>query len=132
MVKSIRISDDLYSVAQNVGLALDRPIAQQLEYWARLGAAVDAAGISTEMAMALLDKGVKADALVAVDLGQPATEADGGLTILREYHRKAAEEVAAGKRSARSLWVVGKGDLKGARFTLNPESEFAINGVTWR
>ena len=132
MARSIRISDDLYSMAQNVSLALDRPLAEQVEYWARLGAALDAAGISTELAMELLSKGVKADEFVAVALGQVATEADGGLTMLKERQRKDAEEVAAGLRSARSLWVVGKGDLKGARFTLNPESEFAVNGVTWR
>lgn len=84
------------------------------------------------MATDLLDKGVEADELVDVAVGKVATETDGGLTMLKEHHRKAAEEVAAGKRSARSLWVVGKGDLKGARFTLNPESEFAVNGVTWR
>lgn len=132
MTQSVRISDDLFSMAQNVSLALDCPLAQQLESWAGLGAALDAAGISSEKAMDLLDNGVTAEMLVAVALGQVATEADGGLTMLKEYHRKAAEEVTTGKRSARSLWVVGKGDLKGARFTLNPESEFAVNGVTWR
>jgi hypothetical protein len=132
MAQSVRISDDLYAIAQNVSLALDRPIAQQMEYWARLGAALDAAGISTEMAMDLLGNGVKADHFVAVALGQVATDADGGLTMLKERQRKDAEKVTAGLRSARSLWVVGKGDLKDARFTLNPESEFAVNGVTWR
>jgi hypothetical protein len=132
MAKSIRISDDLHAMAQNVSLALDRPIAQQVEYWARLGAALDAAGVSPEKAMDLLGNGVGADHFVAVALGQVATEADGGLTMLKERQRKDAEEVAAGLRTARSLWVVGKGDLKGACFTLNPESEFAVNGVTWR
>lgn len=52
--------------------------------------------------------------------------------MLKERQRRAAEEVLAGLREARSLWVVGAGDMKGARFTLNPDSEFAVNGVTWR
>lgn len=132
MAQSIRISDDLHSMAQNVSLALGRPLSQQMEYWARLGAALDATGVSSEKLMGLLDRDVEARELAAMVLGQVATETDGGLTILKNYHRKAAQEVAAGKRSARSLWVVEKGDLKGARFTLNPESEFAVNGVTWR
>ncbi|MDR7308404.1 TA system antitoxin ParD family protein [Rhodoferax saidenbachensis] len=132
MAQSIRISDDLYSMAQNVSLALGRPLAQQMEYWARLGAALDAAGISADGAMELLNSGIKADEFVAVALGQVPTEKDGGLTMLKERQRKAEQEVVTGQRSARSLWVVGEGDLKGACFTLNPESEFAVNGVTWR
>lgn len=115
MAKSIRISDDLYSMAQNVSQALGRPLAQQMEYWARLGAALDAAGISTETAMDLLGNGVKADEFVAVALGQVATEKDGGLTMLKERQRKDAEEIAAGLRDPRSLLVVGEGDLKGVR-----------------
>lgn len=79
MVKSIRMSDDLYSMAQNVSLSLDRPLAQQMEYWARLGAALDNAGISTDMAMDLLGNSVKAEKFIAVTLGQAATEEEGGL-----------------------------------------------------
>lgn len=33
--------------------------------------------------------------------------------------------------TTRSLWVVGKGDLKGTTFTLNPESEFSRKGEGW-
>jgi hypothetical protein len=131
MTQSVRISDDLYSMAQNVSLALDRPIAQQLESWARLGAALDAAGISTEMAMNLLGNGVNAVESVVVDMGQVATEEDGGLTMLKERQRKDAEEVAAGLRDPRSLMVVGKGDLKGVRFTPNPASKYSVKGEGW-
>ncbi|MDO8771486.1 MAG: 3'-5' exoribonuclease [Burkholderiaceae bacterium] len=56
---------------------------------------------------------------------------EGGLPMLKARHRKNAEEVVTGKRSARSLWVVGKGDLKGATFTLNPASEFNRKGDGW-
>lgn len=60
-----------------------------------------------------------------------------GLPMLKERQRKErqrkdAEEVAAGKRSPCSLLAVGKGDLDGATFTFNPESEFAGPGWTER
>lgn len=56
---------------------------------------------------------------------------EGGLPMLKARKRKAAQEVEAGLRSARSLWVVGEGDLKGATFTPNPASEFSRNGEGW-
>ena len=37
-MKSIRIADDLYAAVQQEGALMTRSIAQQLEYWARLGA----------------------------------------------------------------------------------------------
>ena len=51
MAQSIRISDELYGTAQKAGALLDRSLAQQMEYWARLGAAIDAAGITSAQAM---------------------------------------------------------------------------------
>ncbi len=62
---------------------------------------------------------------------EPRVCADGGLLMLKERRRKDAEEVAAGLRNPRSLWVVGKGDLKGFRFTQNPASKFATPGSGW-
>lgn len=56
---------------------------------------------------------------------------EGGLPMLKAHKRKNAKEVEAGLRSARSLWVVGKDDLKGVTFTLNPESEFSRKGEGW-
>ena len=50
---------------------------------------------------------------------------EGGLPMLKASKRKDAKDVVAGLRSARSLWVVGKGDLKDATFTPNPLSEFS-------
>jgi hypothetical protein len=131
MAQSVRISDDLYSMAQNVSLALERPIAQQVEFWARLGMALDAAGVSTEMAMDLLGNGAKVDESVVVPLGHLAIEEDGGLSMLKDRQRKDAEEVAAGLRDPRSLMVVRKGDLKGVRFSPNPASKFSGKGEGW-
>lgn len=68
---------------------------------------------------------LKADALGLVAPG------DGRLPMLKERQRQDAEEVAAGRRSARSLLMFHKDDLKGYRFTLNPASEFERNGDGW-
>jgi len=130
MAKSIRISDGLYDMTHNVSQTLGRPLAQQLEYWARLGAALDAAGVSTGMAMDLLGHGVDADKFVAVALGQVAA-ADGGLPMLKEPQRKDDQEVASGQRSAQSLVAAPKGDMKGVGFTLNPASEYSQSGEGW-
>lgn len=74
-------------------------------------------------------KGVETDESVAVT--ELATTEDGGLLMLKERQRKDEEEIAAGLRDPRSLWVVGKGDLKGVTFTRNPASKFSIPGTGW-
>lgn len=51
--------------------------------------------------------------------------------MLKAMHRKDAEDVAAGRRSARSLLMFQKSDLKGFRSTPNPASEFERNGDGW-
>ncbi|MFK4705918.1 hypothetical protein ABIC83_002757 [Roseateles asaccharophilus] len=130
MAQSVRVSDDLYALAQKASQALSRPLAQQMEYWARLGAALDAAGISAAAAMELLGNGASADDFVkaALGLGAPA---DGGLQTLKDVQRKDAEDVKAGRRSARSLWAVQKGGLKGYIFTPSKTSEFDRVGNGW-
>jgi len=81
MAQSIQVSDDPYALAQKASQALSRPLAQQMEYWARLGAALDAAGISAATAMDLLGNGASADAFVAAALGRGAM-AEQGLPLL--------------------------------------------------
>jgi len=123
MAQSIRVSDDLYALAQKASQALSRPLAQQMEYWARLGAALDAAGISAATAMDLRGNGSSADAFVAAALGRGAM-AEHGLPLLKERRRKDAEEVVAGRRTARSLWAIQQGDLAGYSFSPSKTSEF--------
>lgn len=130
MAQSIRISDDLYALAQKASQALSRPLAQQMEYWARLGAALDAAGISAATAMNLLGNGASADAFVAAALGRGA-EPEQGLQFLQDRQRKDAEDVSAGRRTARSLWAIQKGDLAGYTFTPSSTSEFDQAGKGW-
>lgn len=56
---------------------------------------------------------------------------EGGLPMLKARKRKDAEEVVSGKRDARSLRMIQKGDLDGFTFTENPESEYSRKGVGW-
>jgi ParD-like antitoxin of type II bacterial toxin-antitoxin system len=53
-MKSIRIADDLYSAVQQEGALMTRSIAQQLEHWARLGAALEAAGVTADQLRSIL------------------------------------------------------------------------------
>jgi hypothetical protein len=78
-----------------------------------------------------MTKSLRNTAKLAAAAMEPRVCADGGLAMLKERQIKDAQEVASGKRSARSLMVVGKGDLKGFRFTQNPASKFAVAGTGW-
>jgi hypothetical protein len=51
---SIRISAELFEHAQRQGEVLSRSAAQQLEHWARLGAAVEQSGLSVGELVELL------------------------------------------------------------------------------
>ena len=52
MAKNVRISDELYALAQLEASLQDRSIAQQLEHWAKLGiAASQGAGSSSVSAL---------------------------------------------------------------------------------
>lgn len=127
MAQSIRISDELYGLAQATGKAKQRPIAQQMEHWARLGAALEAAGISSTAAMQLLGARSTADELVAVALGRSKVS---GAERLRKLQANDADQVARGKRSAKSLHIVNKEALQGFTFKRNERAESA-EGEGW-
>ena len=42
MAKSVRISDDLYSMARTEAAMMHRSVAQQIEHWAAIGQALEA------------------------------------------------------------------------------------------
>ena len=102
MAQSIRVSDEMYARAQVMAAALDRSLAQQFEYWARLGAAVDASGITTNEAIELLEAGRLASALVVMATGKSDSS---GSPRIRRRNEQIEADVAAGKRSARSLLI---------------------------
>lgn len=55
----------------------------------------------------------------------------GVQALLKDQKAIDAADVAAGRRSARSLWAVQPGDLAGYTFTPNPASELDKPGEGW-
>lgn len=51
---SVRVSAELFEHARTQGELLSRSAAQQIEHWARIGAALEAAGLSVPAAAGLL------------------------------------------------------------------------------
>jgi hypothetical protein len=51
---SIRVGAELFSLAQQEGSLMSRSAAQQIEHWARLGAALEATGLSVADLASLL------------------------------------------------------------------------------
>ncbi|UDF37853.1 UNVERIFIED_ORG: hypothetical protein LHJ69_23745 (plasmid) [Shinella sp. XGS7] len=98
--------------------------------WVKLGPILEAAGVSKEEAIEILSRGGLVDDLVAAAMGHGAP-IDGGLKLLKDIQCRDAEDVAAGRRAARSLWAVQKGDLEGFTFTPNSNSEFDRPGEGW-
>jgi hypothetical protein len=56
---------------------------------------------------------------------------EDGLPQLKERQRRDVEDVAAGRRTARSLWAIQKGDTEKYTFEFNPDSEYEREGEGW-
>lgn len=61
MSKSLRISDTLFDAATLSAGILSRSTAQQVEYWARLGKALEDRGLTVDSATVLLGAASQAD-----------------------------------------------------------------------
>lgn len=59
MSKSLRVSDTLFDAATLSGKVMTRSTAQQVEYWARLGKALEDRGLAVDSATALLKTGTQ-------------------------------------------------------------------------
>ena len=57
MSRSLRVSEALFESATADGELLSRSAAQQVEHWARLGRALEAAGLTVDAAASLLSNG---------------------------------------------------------------------------
>jgi len=55
---SIRIGAELFRTAQEQGTLMSRSAAQQVEHWARIGAALEASGVSVAQLSELLQAGM--------------------------------------------------------------------------
>jgi hypothetical protein len=73
-MKSIRIADDLYAAVQQEGAVMTRSIAQQLEHWARLGAALEAAGVTADQLRSILGGDARVRERVFMKLGLESQE----------------------------------------------------------
>jgi hypothetical protein len=73
MVKSVRISDDLYNLADSASTMAHRSLAQQIEYWATLGRAVETAGVTTMQVQQVMagDLRARERALLKLGLADP-------------------------------------------------------------
>lgn len=57
MVSPIRVSSELFEAAKREASVMKRSVAGQLEYWAKLGEAVEAAGLGVEEIRELFYRG---------------------------------------------------------------------------
>lgn len=69
MAKSIRVSDRLYGLAEDASQQLHRSLAQQVEHWAELGRALEAAGITTAQVLDILKGDLRARERLMLKLG---------------------------------------------------------------
>jgi ParD-like antitoxin of type II bacterial toxin-antitoxin system len=120
MPKSIRVSDGIYELAASAGEAVNRSLAEQIEYWARLGASLDAAGITMAQALRLLGGDAALKERVIAHVGQSrSTRRRRSYTGAAEIAARNAQldgEVAAGLRSPESLFLLSRKQLKSATF----------------
>jgi hypothetical protein len=86
----------MYRRAQAACDSASRSLAQQLEYWARLGEALDRAGLTSDQAAAVL-------------AGQALSQR------VAAQHERHAREVARGERDPRSLKLLPAKRVRAAR-----------------
>ena len=110
---SIRVGASLFKEAQEEGAIMSRSAAQQIEYWARLGAALEAAGLSV------------ADAARMLGSREPQkhvnTASEKELWALkREQQSQDLESVRSGRRSASSMSWFANGRARNAKLVDSP------------
>src|SRR5438128_923477 len=68
-MKSIRIADHIYDLAQQEAALMSRSIAQQLEHWAQLGAALESAGVTQDQMRSILGGDLRVRERIFMKLG---------------------------------------------------------------
>lgn len=73
MAKSIRVSEELYELADSACTSAHRSLAQQIEYWATLGRALETAGVTTIQVQQVIegDRRARERALLKLGLADP-------------------------------------------------------------
>ena len=132
MAKSIRVSDGIYDLAASAGQALNRSLAEQIEYWARLGASLDATGITMAQALQLLggDAALKERVIAHVVRSRSARQRRTytGAASIAARNAQLEDEVTAGLRSPESLFLLSRKQVKSARFV---ERAPVVAGTGW-
>ena len=95
-MKSIRISDDLFLLARTESETMSRSIAQQLEHWARIGAAIERSGVTQDQVHQVLGGDARARERLFMKLGLVSQESM--LLIPRDRARQATVRFPAIKR----------------------------------
>lgn len=98
-MKSIRISESVYDLAQQEASVMSRSIAQQIEHWANLGAALESAGVTHDQVRKVLGGDLRAREHMLMKLGVASQE---------------------------SMYFIPKEVAAKARFTLPPDSALDI------
>lgn len=126
MPQSIRVSDAFYAMAEAASAVSCRSLAQQMEYWARLGAALDAAGLTSEQASRILngDADLKRQVLAMLAASSGPEDVGGRIAARRAKDKDA---VQAGRQSPESLLVIPGRWVQKARFTF-PEEPSSKDG----
>ena len=132
MAKSIRVSDGIYALAAAAGNAMNRSLADQIEHWARLGAALDAAGITLEQSLQMLggDSTLRDRVLAHVTTARRSDQrrAHEGSASIAAKHAALEREVLAGSRTPESLFMLSRAQVKSATFV---QREPAAAGTGW-
>jgi ParD-like antitoxin of type II bacterial toxin-antitoxin system len=125
MAKSIRVSDGIYELAAEAGDLSQRSLADQVEYWARLGAALDAAGVTLGQVSRLLGGNPK---MIEAVVAHAATVSNGARR--RNYTGTASSaartarfeaEVTSGARTPESLLILSRDRVRKANVVFAPE-----------
>ena len=132
MAKSIRVSDGIYELAASAGEAVNRSLADQIEYWARLGASLDAAGITMAQALELLGGDAALKERVIAHVGRLRSTRQRrtytGAPSITARNAQLEGEVTAGLRSPESLFLLSRRQLKSATFV---ERAPVADGTGW-
>ena len=109
MSRSLRVSEALFDSASIAGGMFSRSTAQQVEHWARLGKALEAAGITVDAAVRLFG------------LGEDKGESEESLWRRKRARQKSdIENVASGRKRQDDAYLFTADAARTARVLNGP------------
>lgn len=117
---SIRVGAELFSLAQQHGALMSRSAAQQIEHWARIGAALEATGLSVNDVARLLRGGGDGSENHSDPHETTAKDEQDLWAFKRRRQAKDLRSVHAGRQPAAAMsWSAG-GKAKAAKLVDSP------------